>query len=707
MNKKSKGSITVFISIVLGAIFLVVGVFADGARLRLAQSQLERVDKLALSSVLAYYNNSLQKEYGLFGIAIGSESINDTFEQYFEKNIGTNIANGGSLYNFSTEEISINELENLENRKVFEFQLEQFMKYRAPYEMAVDLSQKVSGMKNISKGAQLCKRKLKIERKASEIGTLQTMLDRKAGEINSFSFGNILSETKKKFDSENTKLKAISNTINECSKLYALADSKTRQEILKDINTLNSEASKINTNINKLRDTVTQSISDYKQLNSTALEQASSIMDKLNNLDISINEELNYANEQKNEINEIAQGYKNSLTNIQSMMKEDTANSVINTIQKTITCCDDALSKINNGAESFGLVLDNFTKGDTIKYSYNKNSSNGSSGQNDPRKGIENNLKTALNTESKAKSISVDMLSKLPSRKAGQSEPSGDNKWNNLNFDDAQFIDDDLSQLSDKETLLQTLAVNVRDNLYLNEYIMGIFKHNVPLLENENAEMAYNLRSEDKTKRASYFDNYEVEYIINGNRKEATNLFLVKSEILSIRMVANLIHIYTDSSKMTRVSALAAALSAWSAGLSTPLIQTMLVCAWAMAESIYDLDCLTKGQKVMFFKLQQHWKTDISGKVLNNNTAKADNKSSLYLSYQDYLRLFLLLMNKDTKISRIQDLIQLNLGLDNADFLLEECTTGLKADTKVNYSNLFVSLPKKKITISNSLSMSY
>jgi hypothetical protein len=707
LNKKSKGSITVFISIVLGAIFLVVGVFADGARLELAESQLERVNKLALSSVLAYYNNSLQKEYGLFGVTIGDESITETFEEYFEKNIGTNIANGGNLYNFSTEEISLDELENLENRRVFEGQVEQFMKYRAPYEMAADLSQKISGMKNISKGAKLCKRKLKIERKASEIGDLQTKLDKKAGEINSYSFGSIFSETKKKFESENTKLEAINNTISECSKLYALADSETRQDIMNDISTLSNEASKINTNIDKLKNAVAQSISDYKQLNSLALEQASSIKDKLNHLDLSIDEELNYANEQKNEISEIAEGYQNDLTNMKSMIKEDTAYNMIDTINKNITKCDSAITDINKSAKDFCSVLDNFTKGDMINYSYNKNTSNSSSSQNDTRKDIENNLKQTLNKESKTKSISVDLLNKLPSRKADQEEPSGNTKWNNLNFDDAQFLDDDLSELSDKESILRTLADNVRDTLYLNEYIMGTFKHNVPLLENENPEMAYNLRSEDKTKRASYFDNYEVEYIINGNRNESTNLFLIKSEILSIRMVANLIHIYTDSSKMTRVSALAAALSSWSAGLSTPLIQTMLVCAWAMAESIYDLDCLTKGQKVMFFKTQDHWKTDISGKVLNNDRAKADNKSLLYLSYQDYLRLFLLFMNKDTKISRIQDLIQLDLGVDNTDFLLEDCTTCLKASTKINYNNLFVSLPKKKMTISKSLSMSY
>lgn len=700
----TKGAITVFISIVLSAIFLVVGTFVDAARIKLAQSQVQRASKTALSSLLACYNNDLKDEYGLFGLYIDNDSMLESFEEYFSKNL--NISNGQNfLYDYNVENINIEQPFNLENRDVFEKQMMEFMKYRAPYEIAKGLISKINGIKNISSGAKVYQRKMETDQKANEIGKLQISLEDKTKLINESSIISKISSLKTELASVKINCDALVKEILELQKSYDNEkDEAEKQDLYDKIAKLQKSLSVIITKKDEIKNCIINSVNEFKSLNSEASEFANSIIAKKNELLNRIQGEFQYT-EEKDGIKELQQAYKDSLTDIQKLIAEDNSASITGILQSNVTKCDSIINTASSNEDSFILALDNLEHLDNIDYKFNK-AKPAQSDDEDNRDAVQDSVEDTLNTKDDLKTIESSLLKQLPSRKKVTEGTDNTLNNDNMSFEDDSYASSSLEDLASKESELGQLVSNITEQLYANEYIMGTFKHDVPLLKGEDKSKSYSLRSEDKAKRDAYFSRFEVEYIINGSKSESLNSKITKSEILAIRLISNVIHIYTDASKMTRVTALAAALSSWCAGLVTPLITTMLVFSWAMFESLYDLDQLMEGGKILLFKTKMQWKTDFSGAVTKKETTNVDN-NPLALSYQDYLRIFLLLMNKDKKLARTQDLVQLNVGVSNPGFLIEDCKVLLKANTTVSMKNMFVSFPNFTSQARKNISRTY
>ena len=61
------------------------------------------------------------------------------------------------------------------------------------------------------------------------------------------------------------------------------------------------------------------------------------------------------------------------------------------------------------------------------------------------------------------------------------------------------------------------------------------------------------------------------------------------------------------------------------------------------------------------------------------------------MGYTGYLRLFLLIMNQDKKIKRIQDLVQLNMKKETGkEFKLSDCNTYLRVEAEISMKYLFL-----------------
>ncbi|GAE91011.1 DUF5702 domain-containing protein [Acetivibrio straminisolvens] len=69
--------------------------------------------------------------------------------------------------------------------------------------------------------------------------------------------------------------------------------------------------------------------------------------------------------------------------------------------------------------------------------------------------------------------------------------------------------------------------------------------------------------------------------------------------------------------------------------------------------------------------------------------------SFLSMKYVDYLRLFLLFTDKDVKIKRIADLIQVNMRnvSGNKTFKMSECSTYMRIESSVSIKYLFATKP--------------
>lgn len=181
-----------------------------------------------------------------------------------------------------------------------------------------------------------------------------------------------------------------------------------------------------------------------------------------------------------------------------------------------------------------------------------------------------------------------------------------------------------------------------RDELYVDEYIIGMFSSAVPELKNGT-----NTRKDLRGRQKQNTVDCETEYILCGNTSNNFNVNFVKGQILLIRFAIDTVNVYRNPEKVEAAVAIASAASFWSFGLSEPVIQNLILCGWGMLDAVNDLDRLMEGEVVPAFKKFE--KTD-------------SGKQQLGFSYHDYLRIFLLLQNSDEKMNRIEDLIQLKSG---------------------------------------------
>ncbi len=703
-NQKTKGAITVFLCIVLSAVFLVIGTFTDGARLRLAHSHVQRANKSALSSVLANYNNELKDEYGLFGVYIDDDSILETFEEYFRKNLGI-VGEGKSMYDFCIENIKIANSYSLESNDVFEKQIMEFMKYRAPFELATELVEKVKGIKNISKGSDVYSRKIQTDKQAAEIGEIQLLLENQTKRINESNLPVRLTELKDEIKNQNEVLKEKKISIQNLETAFSIeTDIKKKQDIGRLLQKAQEEIQGINNTINSIKNSILERVNEFKALNSEAITEVTAIEDKKKVLCKRIDGEIKQLEENLEGIQELEISYKNSMNEMKSMVVQDNSESLLGSFNQNIQNCDKILNSVDK-EEDFLNSLNKLPTTNIAEYSFSKAPASYSKDK-DNRKLATEALKVAFETDEDLKKIPEDMMKYLPSQKSGFKEDAEARSWDSMDFEDESCAVDNLNYIAGKDNILSDIVEKISEELFFNEYIMGTFKHGVPILKGQTEKDAYNLRSKDKSKKTSFFTNFEVEYVINGNKDEAVNSMLTKSEIMAIRLISNVLHIYADSSKTARVTSLAAALSAWCAGLSTPLIQTMLIFSWATFESLYDISILEKGGEIPLFKTNDQWMTDISGTVGKKNSNKANN-DILCLCYHDYLKILLLTMNNDKKLTRVQDLVQLNKSVTSPGFLLEDCKVFFKADTEVSIKNLFVTFPMFTAASRKKISRSY
>lgn len=145
----------------------------------------------------------------------------------------------------------------------------------------------------------------------------------------------------------------------------------------------------------------------------------------------------------------------------------------------------------------------------------------------------------------------------------------------------------------------------IAESLYMNEYIVSAFKCATTVDNKIEHDIGWN-RPLDKT----FFKNAEVEYILFGNPKESANINWSKASVFSIRLVFNLLHVYTSPEKLAQTLTLATAIAGWTI-FGVPVVQNFLLILWAAAESYFDMHVLFNGGRVPLIKTSSSWKLDL------------------------------------------------------------------------------------------------
>lgn len=104
----------------------------------------------------------------------------------------------------------------------------------------------------------------------------------------------------------------------------------------------------------------------------------------------------------------------------------------------------------------------------------------------------------------------------------------------------------------------------------------------------------------------------ETEYILFGRDNGRQNVVLAAELIFSIRFLLNALYVFSNARMRTEAMSMAAAISGLT-GAGIVLVQNLILTAWAMAESVVDVSTLLKGGRIPIYKNAATWTLGISG----------------------------------------------------------------------------------------------
>ncbi|MDD2972331.1 MAG: DUF5702 domain-containing protein [Lachnospiraceae bacterium] len=176
---------------------------------------------------------------------------------------------------------------------------------------------------------------------------------------------------------------------------------------------------------------------------------------------------------------------------------------------------------------------------------------------------------------------------------------------------------------------------------------------------------------------------YEIEYLLTGKNCDRDNLSSVTNKLVLIRQVANSIHLWSDAGKVGEADAAAMAIA--SAVLMPeiqPIVKLSLMLAWAYAESIGDVRILLDGGKIPLMKTHSDWRLQFDQIADFRDKDYGEEDSGKGLSYTEYLELLLLPMDRDLKVNRLMDVIEMDIRMTdgNKAFRMDGCIDYMVAE---------------------------
>ncbi|MBN7772674.1 DUF5702 domain-containing protein [Clostridium aminobutyricum] len=286
--------------------------------------------------------------------------------------------------------------------------------------------------------------------------------------------------------------------------------------------------------------------------------------------------------------------------------------------------------------------------------------------------------------------LGIDYMSQSGNKGTGNGKKVN-TEWDGKNFAEAQGTDYGNRKLINQKITNSLPSKGLNDNGIsitamvaegLSSWKQLYEKENAKFYVNEYALNYFNQRYENISEQNSFFKN-EVEYILYGKLSDQENAEEFMEDFKALHFLLNSIHVGTDPQKRQEVLSLAEIMTP---GPEAAITAGILAETWAYAETVNDMKLLESGQKVALIKSKSTWALTLTAALRGSNgKSYISPKSDQGYSYRDYLKLFLYFQNRETKLLRIMDLIQINLKM-NADqsFAIKDCYVGLKYEASVN-----------------------
>lgn len=148
----TQGVVSIFMIVVLAGVFLFTAVFIDYSRIAAMEVQSERLAHAAVRSAMSAFDTDLQQQYGLF--ATGESDPTQLLDTALNENFNyTESTDSFKLIPMRADTTSVQLSRPLGSYDVFNHQIQEEMKYKAPIDFTIEIVDKFKGMSGVLKEA--------------------------------------------------------------------------------------------------------------------------------------------------------------------------------------------------------------------------------------------------------------------------------------------------------------------------------------------------------------------------------------------------------------------------------------------------------------------------------------------------------------------------------------------------------------------------
>ncbi|MCI8584123.1 MAG: hypothetical protein HFH13_13485 [Dorea sp.] len=154
---KNKGTISVFLTLILLPVLLVGGMTVDASRIFMSKIVISDAGEMAMNAGLAQYDEELHDEYGLLVMEQSPEAMQDELEAFFSGSLnGTGMPNTGDYQKILDLLTKSFDAINVQGSEIYQTEVEkqqilEYMKYRAPVCLTELVIDKIKELKDTKK----------------------------------------------------------------------------------------------------------------------------------------------------------------------------------------------------------------------------------------------------------------------------------------------------------------------------------------------------------------------------------------------------------------------------------------------------------------------------------------------------------------------------------------------------------------------------
>lgn len=213
---KHKGTIAVFLTLILIPTFIFSGVMIDGSRILASKNMISGAGDLAMNAALSNYNKKLNETYGLLAMANTAEEVESIMQDYFEISLN---ACGVSQEDFSKALVyleltqggfSASDVVNTEiyRTEVLKQEILEYMKYRAPVTLiSRAMEGKTKELEDMSEEREAAKAEVEFEKELNDVqklfDELKELVEKQEGYVYNIgdeqSLNRLLSDTESNY----------------------------------------------------------------------------------------------------------------------------------------------------------------------------------------------------------------------------------------------------------------------------------------------------------------------------------------------------------------------------------------------------------------------------------------------------------------------------------------------------------------------------